>query len=101
MKKLLLLALATVVVGGGATLAVRHYNKYQNNEQAQTQAAVSAQADKVADLEAEVNKVRSELVTEVTRLRGECEKGRAAYDQLTTFAKSKVAVPQCTPATVQ
>lgn len=101
MKKLLLTVLAIGTITGVGYAVAQHYQEYQNKQQTQAQAEVTEQADKIAQLEGQVNQVRTELAAEVARLRSECEKGRVAYDQLSTFAKSKVAVPQCSPTVAQ
>lgn len=99
MKKLILIAVAAIVVIGAGVLSVQHYHKYQNKKQAtaisQAQTAKEAQykADKaIIDLQA----------GEISRLQGECQKGATAYAQLPVVSKTKATAPVCTtPAAAQ
>lgn len=96
MKKLILIAVAAVVVIGGAVLSVQHYHKYQNKKQA---AAIS-QAETAKQAQYKADKAIMDLQAgEVTRLGGECQKGANAYAQLPVAAKAKIAAPVCSSPT--
>lgn len=100
MKKILPVALAAVVVVGAvmlAVLAVEHYKNYQNKN---TQKGPTVEEQ----LRSDVSKSQAETKLykdAYEQVRLECEKGRAAYDSLTVFAKRTQSQPVCGTAVLQ
>ena len=107
MKKKLLKSLAVaavvVVLLGGGVAVVHQGNKYQNKKVL----AQQAQDQKVAKLESELKAEQarsSKLSSAYDHERMECEKGRGAYDTLSTLSKARAAAtsaPVCGPAVLQ
>lgn len=95
MKKILLTVLSAVVLLGVSVLSVDHYQKYQNKQTQNEQAAAAQKVDELTALKNADNKQYSELVGQFNALRVECEKGKAAYDTLTPVQKAKTAAPVC------
>lgn len=91
MKKILLIALAAVVVVGGGVLAVRHYQTYKTNKQ---------RSDAIAAHQAEVEQQEqaqklAQAVEDFQLQHTECLKGKAIYDTLPAVTKAKVQAPNC------
>ncbi len=101
MKKLLLSVVAIVAITVGGWLAADHYQNYQNKNQAKQQVVVDAKASEIAQIRlsaaAETREWKNKYSAQVT----ECQKGKAAYDSLSAFSKSKMAAPQCGPEVVE
>lgn len=95
MRKALLTAVATFVVIGAGVLAVRHYNQYQNLQNNTEQAAAEAEANALAEAEKKHSADREAWVAEQNELRVECEKGKAAWDELTSFQRRAIEEPVC------
>lgn len=94
MKKLLLIALAIVVIAAGSVVAGNHYKQYQNKKQASAIKMVPA-----SQFEALKGTTTSELQTlqkDNARLTAECQKGVVAYGKLTNVLKTQTAPPVCT-----
>lgn len=94
-RKILLVALAAVVVLGAGVAATLHYEKYQNKKSAEAQATQQVEANKVAEVKAAADAEYQALVGRFNALRAECDKGKVAYDQLPTYLKNRVPSPVC------
>lgn len=96
MKKLLLSALATLLVVGAGFAVAGHYADYQN-KQAKPEPTISvAQADKkVANVKAAATTDHQALVAQYNAQVTECQKGKVAYDKLTPAIKAQTPAPTC------
>lgn len=105
MKKLLLAAGVSIVSIAVVTASVNHYNTNQTNKTQEAQAVANAQAVAVdAAVKAEQTKAAAQealLVKKANAIRVECEKGMAAYETLSSYAKTTVDKPSCGTVTIK
>lgn len=100
MKKLLLVALAAVVVAGASVLVVGHYHDYKNKK-TQQPAVQMVPASDLQALQTTTSKELKDLQDDNGRLLAECQKGAAAYAKLSPLVKNQTSAPQCGPAVVK
>lgn len=97
MKKLLLVAGATLAVVGGGAASASHYDQYKNK---QHQAEVSATQQAVQQAKADQQKADQVTLASVTTakesLQVECEKGVTAYAKLPLSVQKTLQKPSCT-----
>lgn len=96
MKRVLLIALAVVVLAGAGVLSALHYQNYKTKKtnQAQTEAANQAAAQERERSQL----VQRQLITEgrLQKMTAECQKGKAIYDTyLPTTVKNRTQAPNC------
>jgi predicted negative regulator of RcsB-dependent stress response len=97
MKKILLLAVAVLVLIGAGVLASRHYQRNQNKEKAAETSEINT-----ANQALEAQKAKNaELLAKYEILRVECERGQDYYGKLTVAIRRTVDPPNCGPAIVQ
>lgn len=101
MKKLLLIAAATIVVLGAGVLLVRQDQTNQNTKinTVETEKALAV-SGALLQADAAHGAQRAEWVVQMNNLRVECEKGLAVYDSLTTFEKRSFEEPNCGTVTI-
>ena len=98
MKKLitpLILIVAFLGVASLSYLAAQHYETYKAKQAAaQSQEQAKEETARVSEIEALKNVLATkEQETEI--LRGECQKGAAAYANLSAFYKRNLEAPVC------
>mgnify|MGYP000582513538 CR=1 FL=1 len=107
MKKLLLIVLTAAIFVGisyvGAVAIDNHYQTYKN-KQAPAEPVISQKVSdaKVAAAKSAADADHRAQVEEFNGQVAECQKGKVAYDMLTTYQKGKVVAPVCaTPKPLQ
>lgn len=96
-KKILAVAVVTVVLAGVAVLTTQHYRE---NKQQTKQHEVAVTQTAVAKEQASASAERAKLVASYNQLQAECTKGKLAYDKLPTYLQKAVPAPQC-PSVLQ
>ena len=100
MKKLLLVVLVIGAVVGisyvGAVAIDNHYQNYQNKK-APTEPVVAQKKvnEQIAAVKSAAVAEKRAIIEEFNGQVTECQKGKAAYDMLTAYQKTKVAAPVC------
>jgi hypothetical protein len=96
MRKLLLIAGAILIVVSAGVLSVRHYNNTQNIKTNTTQNEVAtAVSSALSQAEASHAVEREAFKVALDDARLNCEKGLAAYNELTSFQKRDLEEPTC------
>ena len=96
MKKIITLAVVALVAIGAGVLSMRHYNQNKPNK-------VNAAQSEIDRLTQELEAERAKSALYLTKYdveRIECEKGKAAYDILSTAQAKRLHAPQCGPAII-
>lgn len=97
MKKLLLSAVAIVLVIGIGAAVAAHYQNTKNKNVVTSEPTVSVkEADKrVQDAKTAAGAEYQSLVVKYNTAVAECQKGVGAYAKLTAFVKGQTAQPVC------
>lgn len=102
MRKLILIALAVLVVMGAGVLSVRHYNKYQTKTARENALRAEAEAKKASEAKAQAQAREARIFDEYTRVRQECEKGLGIVPYVPAYLKKTVQTPlNCGKAVIQ
>lgn len=102
MKKLILIAVAVLVVIGAGVLSVRHYNKYQTKVARENTAKAEAEAKQASEAKAQAQAREARIFDEYTRVRQECERGMGLVIYVPAYLKKTVQTPtNCGKAVIQ
>ncbi len=95
MKILTKVLLAVAIILAGYLIGVAIATKHEENKVNQRLAEQARQAESKDKTEQAVSQALSAVEDRYSELVIECQKGRAAYDQLPTAIKNRVEVPTC------
>ncbi|GAC1503497.1 MAG: hypothetical protein NVS1B10_08620 [Candidatus Saccharimonadales bacterium] len=95
MKQIIItsVAVATLILGGA--LALNHYHPYKNKQAHQAVVTAQKKQDELTKVKQSAAAEYASLNAQYIKTQAECQKGRLAYDSLTSAIKAKIPAPDC------